>query len=386
MNIAIFTDSFIPLGDGIVTSTLDLVKGLSDKGNKIYVIAPHYKNSKEFSYPHVTVKRMPGIPALFYPGFKFTSPLNINLIKYLKKKKIDVIHFQTPFTVGAQAILTAKILKKPLIGTFHTFITDEQYIRHIGINLKFIQHMSWTYVRSYYNKCDLITCPSESAKEELIKNKFIKPIKIISNGIDLSSFDNSNWKEIVNKYDLRGKTLLFVGRIAHEKNIDYLIKCFKLVQKKIPNIKLLIVGNGPQMDQLQKLVKGLDLSDNIIFTRRIDHAKLLKSGIYKASNLFVTASKTESQGITTLEAQANGLVCIGVNARGTKDLIKDGYNGYLVKEGDKKEFANRIIALIMNKKLYDRMAKNTLKEIKKHDLKLIITEWEKVYRSLVIGL
>jgi len=383
LKIAIFTDSFIPLRDGIVTSTISLIKGLADKGNKIYIIAPNYKNLKEFSYPNVIVKRISGVPALFYPGFKFTPPINIKLIQYLKKEKIDLIHFQTPFTLGIQAILTAKILKKPLLGTFHTFITDEQYIQHLGINVKFLQNISWAYVRGYYNECNLVTCPSERTKNELIKNNFTKRIKVISNGIDLFSFDNSNWRKIITKHNLNDKTLLFVGRIAHEKNLNYLLECFELVLKKIPDTKLVIVGDGPQMNRLKNHVKYLGLSDNIIFTGKIEHEQLLKSGIFKACNLFITASKTETQGITVLESQANGLVCIGLNARGTKDLIKNGYNGYLIKDGNKKEFAKKIILLLTDKKLYRHMSKNTLKEIKKHDINKIINEWEKTYNQLV---
>ena len=383
LNIAIFTDTFIPQRDGVVTSTLSLAKGLADKGNKICIIAPNYKNFKELLYPNISVKRMPGIPALFYPGFKLTSPISVELIRYLKDKKIDVIHFQTPFTLGAQAVLIAKILRKPLIGTFHTFITDEQYIRHIGINSSLIKKISWSYVRNYYNKCNLITCPSESTKKELVENGFIRPVRVISNGIDLFSSDNSKWKKIKEKYKLNASTLLFIGRIAHEKNLDYLLECFKLVVKKVPNTKLIIVGDGPQMDQLKKYANKLGISNNIIFTGKIEHEELLKSGIFKAVDLFVTASTTENQPMTILEAQINGLACVGINARGIKDLIKDGYNGYLAKNGDKEDFAEKIVSLIKNKKLLEKMSKNTLKEIKKHEIKSVISQWEETYNEVI---
>lgn len=383
LNIAIFTDSFFPMRDGIVTSTISLIKGLSDRGHKIYVIAPKHRGIKEFSYPNVTVKRVRGIPALFYPGFKFTSPISMKLILYLKKKNIDIIHFQTPVSLGIQAIFTAKILKKPLIGTFHTFINDEEYIKHIGINFKFLQNFTNGYLRNYYNRCDLITCPSESARKELLKINFTKPIEVISNGIDLLQFDNSNYKKFMKKYKLRGKTLLFVGRIAYEKNIGYLLDCFKLVIKKIPEIRLLLIGGGPQMTEIKELVKELDLSEEVIFVGKMEHSKLIKSGVFKVGNIFVTASKTETQGITVLEAQANGMVCVAMDARGTKDLIKNGFNGYLVKDGDKKGFAKRIIDLFENKKLYNRMKKNTLKEVRKHNINFVIGQWENLYSRVI---
>ncbi|MCX6707272.1 MAG: glycosyltransferase, partial [Candidatus Woesearchaeota archaeon] len=366
-----------------VTTTINLAKGLADKGHKICIIAPKHRKMKEFSYPNVTVKRIAGIPALFYQGFKITPLFSIAILNYLKKEKIDIIHFQTPLTLGFQAILIAKFLKKPLVGTFHTFITDAEYIKHAGIQNELARKFCWYYVKNYYNKCNMITCPSESAKQELMKNGFIKPIKVISNGIDFSIFDNSGWKKMKKKYNPNGKILLFVGRIAYEKNLDYLIECFELVLKKDPSVKLVIVGDGPQIGELKTKIKELGLSGNVVLTGRIEHDALVRSGIFKASDIFITASTTESQGISTLEAQTNGLVCVGLNARGIKDLIRNNYNGYLVKYGDKRKFANRIVKLLDDDKTYERMRRNTLKEIRKHDIKSIIKVWEEKYLHLI---
>lgn len=382
LKIAIFTDSFIPLCDGIVVSTINLAKGLADRGHKIYIIAPKYRNIKEFRYKNVKVKRVSGIPAFFYRGFKFTSPLTIGILKYLKKEKIDIIHFQTPIGLGIQALLMALFLKKPVVGTFHTFFTDTKYLKHLGVPPRFIQKFSWLYARAFYNKCDLVTCPSESAKKELLKNGFIKPIKVISNGIDFSVFDNLKYREVKKQLNPNGKILLFVGRIAHEKNINFLIDCFKLIANKDKSVKLVITGSGPQMEEIRHKIHRLSLPDRVILTGSIEHKNLVKSGIYKASDLFITASTTESQGITMLEAQANGLVCVGLNAKGVKDLIRNNYNGFLVRASE-REFANKVLELLRNKNLYNRMKRNTLREVRKHGINKIVKIWEKVYLSMI---
>jgi len=385
LKIAIFTDTFIPIIDGVVTTTINLAKGLADRGHKIYIIAPRFRElAKEFAYKNVKVKRMPSIPAFFYKGYRFTSPLSIAVIKYLKKEKIDIIHFQTPIGLGVQALFAARVLKKPVIGTFHTFFTDPGYIKHISTNHGFAQKLSWFYARRYYNRCDLVTCPSESAKKELLEHGFTSPIKVISNGIDMSVFDNSKWKKMKLKYNPNGKILLFVGRIAFEKNLDYLLDCFKLVVKKQPKVKLVIVGDGPQMDELKESIIQKGLAKNVVLTGRIEYNKLVKSGIFKASDLFITASTTETQGISTLEAQANGLVCVGIESRGIKDLIKNNYNGYLVENGDKQAFAGKVIKLLTDRKLHNRMKKNTLKEVKNHRIENVIKIWEKTYSNLVV--
>jgi 1,2-diacylglycerol 3-alpha-glucosyltransferase len=185
MKIAIFTDTFVPQINGVVTFVSDISKELSDRGHKVYIICSKFNNCQEFNYPNVKVIRMGSIPAYFYEDFRFTLPLSWSLYKFLKKEKIDIIHFHTPITLGLQAILISKILKVPLIGTYHTNIADPNYLKHVKLNYKPIQKVSWKYNNYYYDQCDLITCPSEVTRQELKKNNFKKPIKTISNGINM---------------------------------------------------------------------------------------------------------------------------------------------------------------------------------------------------------
>ncbi len=384
MKIAIFTDTFMPQLDGVVTATISMAKGLADRGHQVYIIAPKYRRKiNEFSYKDVVVKRVASVPAFFYKGYRFTLFWSRSLAKYLRKENIDVIQLQTPVMLGVHALLISRFLKKPIVGTFHTFFTDPQYTRHIGLNSKLIQKLSWAYAKMYYNRCNLVTCPSESAREELAKHGLIEPIKVISNGIDVSKFDNSNWESMKEKFNPSGDIILSVGRIAYEKNLECLLRCFKFVLEQKKNAKLVIVGDGPQMGELKATVKKMNLSESVVLTGIIDHESLVKSGIFKASKVFVTVSTTETQGITTLEAQANGLVCVGVDARGTRDLIKDGYNGYLVAEGNEREFADRVVKLLDDSRTYVVMECNTLKCIKDHDIKDVVGLWEKEYSELI---
>jgi len=387
MKIAIFTDAFTQMHSGVVTATINLAKGLADKGHKVYIIATKFKIKKEFSYKDIEVIRMPSFPSLLSPEFRMTSPYSSKLMRYLKTKDIDIIHFSTPLSLGLQAIFISRKLNKPLVGTFHTFSADKEFLEgiHLGSNLivKFMQNFLWALNRFYYNKCDLITCPAETTKEELIANGFSKNIKVISNGIDYKIFDNSKWREVKNKYNKNGKLLLFIGRVAPEKNIFYLLNCFSKVLKKLPNTKLIIVGNGPLMKDVIKRIEELGIKKDVIFTGKIAYDKLVKSSIFKACDLFVTASVTENQPMTILEAQINGLPCVGINIRGMKDLVQNGYNGYLTEEKNPDEFSQRIIEILSNNKLHDRMRRNTLKEVKVNELSKVIEIWENTYRELI---
>lgn len=382
MKIAIFTDDFLPKIDGIVNSTIMLSKGLADRGHKIFIICPKYRNQKkEFSYKNIEVIRFRGIPAMFYPEFKLTNIFSYKLYKRLKKEKIDIIHFQTPLTLGIQGVLISKLLKIPLVGTVHTIFGDKECLKHVKMDNKIGEKISWGILKSVYNQSDRITSPSESAKQVLLDHG-LKNLKTISNGIDLKVFNNSKSKQIKEKYNPHNPLLLFIGRIAHEKNIFYLIDCISLVLKEMKNVKFLIIGDGPQMEDVRKKINTLKL-DNIILVGKIPYKELLKSGIFGACDIFVTASTIETQGISTMEAQANGLVAVGIDSRGIKDLVKNNYNGFLVENNNKKAFANAIIKLLKNKELYKKMKINTLKEIKKHDINNIIKIWEKEYKDLI---
>jgi 1,2-diacylglycerol 3-alpha-glucosyltransferase len=384
MKIAIFTDTFLPNIDGVVSSILNLVKGLSDSGHKIFIICPRYSKIKEeFSYKNIEVIRVSGIPALFYPNYKLTGFLSTDLIKKLKSENVDIIHFMTPLTLGLEAILISKVLKIPLVGTFHTFFGDPNYLKHAKLDYKFIEKIVWRYSKFFYNKCDLITCPSETTKQELISHKHTKPIKVISNGIDFSVFNNSESKKVKNKYNKNGFLLLFIGRIAYEKNILYLLECFKNVIDKISNVKLILIGEGPEMKDVKEKLKELKIEGKVILLGRVNHDELVKSSIFGACDIFVSASVTENQPMTVLEAQANGLPCIVMNERGMKTLVKNNFNGFLVENNNKSAFSDAIVYLLKNKRILKDFRKNTLSEIKKHEISKVIEIWEKTYKSLI---
>lgn len=384
MRIAIFTDNFPPQVNGVVIATLNLIKGLADRGHKIYVIAPRYRRgARAFEHKNVVVRRVFGIPALFYEHFKLTSFFSFRILNYLREEKIQLIHFPSPITLGLEAVILSRLLKLPLVGTFHTFFADPGYLKHAHLNHRATERLFWEYSKFFYNRCDLVTSPSQETKKDLLKHGFKSAIEVISNGIDRRVFSNAKAKEVKLKYNPHGPLLLFVGRVAHEKNIFYLLDCFRLVVREIHNAKLLIVGGGPQTDEVKEKIRHLGLADSVVLSGEIEYARFVKSSILGASDIFVTASVTENQPLTVLEAQANGVVCVGIDARGMRDLVRSGYNGFLVKNGDKKAFADAVVKILKHKNLWKKMKRNTLEEIKNHDLNRSLDQWERVLGKLI---
>lgn len=385
MKIAIFTDSFSPHINGVVTTIINIVKKLSDRGHKVYVIAPKFKGIKEFEYKDVKVLRINSVSLFFYPTIKVSLPFDKGLYNKLKRIGIDIIHFHVPLTIGFQGIMMAKMFKVPLVGTYHTFFADPMYLKNAFFNGKFTQKMVLKYLNSYYNRCDVITTPSYITKKELISNKIKRPIKVISNGIDMSVFDNKDSKLIRKKYiDSPDDILcLYVGRIAYEKNIEKLIDSFNIVISKNKNVKLLIVGDGPQKKDLISCIDKYALLNNIKYLGEIEHERLVTSGIFGACDIFVTMSTTETQGITLLEGLCNGLPAIGIAKGGTIELIRHNKNGFLVKKDDPENFAKAVIDLVKDDKLRKRFSKEALKISSEHEMEGIIDKLEKLYKITI---
>jgi 1,2-diacylglycerol 3-alpha-glucosyltransferase len=381
MKIAIFTETFFPHTNGVLTAIINLSKGLADNGHKVYIITPKFKGGQEFIYPNITVHYIKGINAFIYEDIKLVSPISLRTLNFLKKEKIDIIHFMSPWTTGNKAIFISKILNVPLVGTFHTFIGDSENLKHVHLNYPFVKKHVWKYINSYYNKCDLVTCPSDFSKQELIRNKCKAPIKVISNGIEIPNTDIKNVNKIKKKYNC--PLLLFVGRISYEKNLEHLIDCFKLIVDKKPNCKLLLIGDGPLDKFIKNKIISEKLDKNILQLGKMNHDKLIKEGYYKASDLFVSVSKTENCPLTVLEAQINGLIPVVYDAGGMNYLIKNNRNGILVPINDSKEFAKQVINLLGNKKKQEILKKNLKEDVKVHYIPNIIKQWEKEYSKLI---
>jgi glycosyltransferase involved in cell wall biosynthesis len=393
MKIAIFTDTFYPCIDGVVISILNSTRLLAEKGHKIKIFAPSYRNNKIKLHKNITVERHFSIPILTYKDFKLVTPNGIALLRKVKQFDPDVIHIGTYSTLGVMGSLIAKRYRKPLIGTFNTLaseFTTYMSVKRVlkldklfgstrhnrkASNKKLSKRIVWNLLMKLYNKCDIVIVPSPSIKKELKKHGLKKPMNIISYGV--------NTKEFTPKKEYSGKTpkLLHVGRISHEKNIDVIIKSLSRVKETFPNIKLSLVGDGPAMHSLRSLIRKLRLKDNVKFYGKIPHKKLGK--IYRDHDIFLTASTMETFGLVVMEAMACGLPVIGVNKYAIPDLVLHGKNGFISKPFDDKEIAGYIEKLVKNKKLRERLGKNSLKIAKTHDLKYVNSFLEKLYKKSI---
>ena len=292
------------------------------------------------------------LPLLFF--FEF-----LNMIKLIKKEKINVIHAHWIVPQGFLAYLCKKLFKIPYVVTAHAgdiFPLKSSFFRFF---------LSLTIKNS-----DYCTANSTFTKKELEKISGKKDIKIIPMGVDFNLFSQRDKnRNLMRKYGIKREFILSVGRLAEKKGIKYLIMAMDNVVKKFPEAKLVIVGDGPERNNLEILAKKLNLGKNVIFVGRVENKYLPE--FYSTADLFagpsiVTKSgDTEGLGVVFLEALASGTCVVGNNIGGIPDIIENNKTGILVRQKDSKQLANAIIKLLSNPKLRKNLALNGQKKVKK---------------------
>jgi 1,2-diacylglycerol 3-alpha-glucosyltransferase len=389
MKIAIFSDAFFPQINGVVVYTIELANYLSQKGHKVYLIVPNCKDRdiKLKLNSNIELVKIAGIRMKFYPDFKFTNLISTKLLKIFAKNKIDIINFQTPFTTAINALGIAKLKRIPIVGTFHTFIADPDYLKHLPLWMQKLvrPRIAWEYLKLFYNPCDLIISPSKHTKEELLKNKIKDKIDVVNIGINFNEYENNEFNSYEEKFKnlkVKSNSFVYVGRIANEKNIEKLIRGFNLLLRNNNDCYLYLVGDGPQFKEVKNLIKYFSLEKNVFLLGRIENMVIRKTNFLSKFKAFVTMSNTENQPVTLIEAMAKGLPLIGANSKGITEMING--NGYLVEPDNIEDFADKMLELILDDKKREKFSKKSLINSKQYsgekNFKLIEEKFLKLIR------
>ena len=360
MRIGLFTDTYPPFINGVSTSVLMLKQGLEKLGHEVYVVTV---NDESFSYKEEEgILKITSFP-IGLMNFRQTGIYPIKAFNIIKKWKLDIIHSHTEFSIGTFARLISKQLNIPLVHTYHTMY--EEYIYYItkgyfnSASKKLVEYLTLFLCDK---TIDELIVPTEKTKE-LFKDKYKvkRDVYVIPSGIDTTRFykENIDKNEIINlKKDLGLKKtdfiVLYVGRIAKEKSIDFLINNFNSVLKRIPKAKMIIVGDGPDIKDLIDLTRKKGLENNIIFTGKAPWTDVPK--YYSLCDLFVTASKTETQGLTVIEAMGASKPVVAIRDESFELMITDKKDGLFFD--DEKSYVDMIYEVYKNKKLRDEISFN----------------------------
>lgn len=390
MNIAYFTDTFLPQVNGIATSIATFSRELGRRGHKVIIFMPKFAadGRKQFRAENVHVVMLPSVPApIPDPDYRISLFGLPKVLKILRSFQPDIIHFHTVITVGMDALLSAKMLKKPLVGTFHSYITTPDYLAWIKSKfaLAVVTDFALSYCRSFFDACDLRLAPSKMFIQELYDANYKKPIEYLPNAIDFTALrrlGRSDKQKLKARLHLKEKVILLFGRLSAEKSIDVVIRAFARVAQNQTDVSLLLIGDGPSRLELRDLAKKLHLDKRIIFTGYVDYSKLLSSGILSLGDIFMTASTMENQSMACLEAMSYGLPIVGVEAGGMTELVSA--NGYLVSQGDVEGLAAKAQEILTDDKLRKKMAQASITYAQKYSVEEVVDRLEKLYKKILV--
>lgn len=383
MKVLIASDTYYPHVNGASYFTQRLAAALAERGHEVAVISPSLTLGNDTGLRHgVKLYGVRSFPILIVPKFRFVLPWIINrrIAAAIKEFKPDIVHIQMHFLVSRQVLKAAQEQNIPVVATNHFMPDNLTHYLHLPDFIDNILHaLAWKDAISVLGKAYAVSSPTKTA------NSFIEPwigriLPAISNGIDLVRFNPSNdpapAKE---RYHLPNKpTLLFVGRLDKEKNVDVVLRAVALARHEV-DIHFIVAGHGAEEKKLHALAKSLGIAGNVTFTGFVPD-ELLPS-LYAAAECFVIAGIAELQCIVAMEAMATGLPVLGARAVALPELIYDHENGYLFEPGNVEELAKHIVAVFKDGAMRSRMGIHSLEVISKHDLNKTLEEFEDFYRE-----
>ena len=337
MRIAIFTDTYPPYINGVSTSTFNLANCLKAKGHEVLVVAPRPTDGKMEQVGDVLY--IPGIDLKRYYGFRLTNIFASKPIKIIKKFNPDVIHNQTDFTIGVLARRCAKILRVPIIYTYHTAYEDYTYYVARGIMDRFAKRIVRNYSRDLADRMTEFITPSEKTKEYMRLVGSDIYVNVIPTGIDFSIFkadkiDQKKLAKFKEEHNIKANTKVFLllGRIAKEKSMDVSLRGFAAYHKKHPEVdaKVLVVGNGPFKEELELLAEELGISSCVDFVGSVSGLEV--PFYYHLADIYTSASITETQGLTFMEAMAAGRIVLARFDSNLTGTIINGKTGFFFTE------------------------------------------------------
>ena len=346
MKILFISDVYFPRVNGVSTSIRTFISQLKILGHQVDLIAPDYGvNNTTENF----VKRIPARSIYFDPEDKLMKYGEaLKLLPELRQGNYDLIHIHTPFVAHYLGIKLSKLLNIPCVETYHTFFED--YLHHYlpWIPKRMARGLARMISKRQCNAVDAIVAPSQPMLDVLRSYGVLVHADVIPTGLQSSSFAQADGLAFRIKYGiaLGRPMLLYVGRVAFEKNIDFLLQMTKCLIETHPNILLVVTGEGPAEKSLNQLSKTLNLQNNVQFIGYLDRNTELNA-CYKAADVFVFASKSETQGLVLLEAMAQGTPVVAIAELGTASILVEG-EGAMIAPDSTHCFAEKVASLIEN--------------------------------------
>lgn len=346
MKILFISDVYFPRINGVSTSIRTFVEQMQHMGHEVHLIAPDYAVATQ---DEAWIKRIPARSIYFDPEDKLMKYGEaLKLLPLFEQEKYDIIHVHTPFVAHYLGLKLAAKFNVPLIETYHTFFED--YLHHYlpWMPKSLAKGMARLISKRQCNAVDAIVAPSSPMLDVLRGYGVSAMAEVIPTGLQSNSFKAADGNAFRLQYGiaLDRPMLLYVGRVAFEKNIDFLLEMTKLLVEKRPDVLLVITGEGPAEADLHQLAKTLDIENNVQFIGYLDRNKELNA-CYASADVFVFSSKSETQGLVLLEAMAQGTPVVAIAELGTASILIEG-KGALIAPDNPLQFSEKVYQLLMH--------------------------------------
>ena len=383
MRIGLFTDTYFPQVSGVATSIRTLKTELEKLGHTVFIFTTTDKDVNR--YEDWQIIRIPSVPFFAFKDRRIAYRGFSTALEIARQYQLDIIHTQTEFSLGLLGVWIAKELRIPVVHTYHTQYED--YVRYIAKGMVIRPSMVKYIVRGFMSDLDGVICPSEIVYDLLMKYKVKVEKRVIPTGIELAKFERP---EITseNIADLQGKLgisnqetmLLSLSRVSYEKNIQAVLAALPAVLEENPDVKLVVAGDGPYLSDSKAQAKRLNITDAVIFTGMIAPSETAL--YYKAADFFISASTSETQGLTYLESLASGTPIIAHGNPYLDNVINDKMFGTLYYE--ERDLAGAILEAViatpdldeksLAAKLYEISAENFGRRVYEFYLDLTISK------------
>lgn len=378
MHALFVSDVYFPRINGVSTSIETFRAALPVQGVATTLVAPAYGDEAE----QADVLRVPSRRVPHDPEDRLAHTGKLRRTTLAAAQQCDVIHIQTPFAAHYAALHAARLLKKPVIATYHTLF--EEYLQHYipWLPARLLRGLARRFSRGQCNALDAVIVPSLAMRERLMEYGVTRPIHVLPTGLPEAAFAPGDCAGFRVRHGIAPErpVALFVGRVAHEKNIGFLLEAIALARRQMPDLLILVTGEGPALGELKQRAARADLHDSVRFLGYLDRRHELPDA-YAAADAFVFSSRTETQGLVLLEAMAQGCPVVALSIMGTADILKP-QRGCRIAPDDPEGFATTLLQLFEDAPTRTRLGNEARDYAREWSDQALAARLVEIYRGL----